>query len=138
MTDAEPVLSLYEAAGGAETFERLVRRFYAGVATDSLLRPMYPADLAEPIRHLTLFLIQYFGGPQTYSAERGHPRLRQRHARFQIDRSARNAWVRHMTAALVSLDLPEPQYAEVLRYIEDSATFLINHTGQERDDLMAR
>jgi len=119
-------MTIYEAVGGMETFRRLVGAFYAGVAEDPILRPMYPADLEPPKRHLTLFLAQFFGGPQTYNAERGHPRLRARHLPFPIDQQARDAWVRRMAAALDTIDLPPAARAELLRYFEDAATFLIN------------
>lgn len=122
-------MTIFEAAGGAETFERLVDAFYAGVATDPILRPIYPENLEEPKRHLTLFLIQLFGGPQTYSAERGHPRLRMRHFRFRITQAARDAWIGHMTAALTALDVPETVRGEMQRYFEDTATFLVNSDG---------
>jgi hemoglobin len=129
MADAEPAKSLFEMVGGMETFDRLVDRFYAGVDADPILRPMYPENLDTPRRHLTLFLVQYFGGPQTYSAERGHPRLRQRHFKFLIGPAVRDAWVWRMTAALESLDLPDEQYQAMLRYFEESATFLVNQPG---------
>jgi hemoglobin len=119
-------MTIYEAVGGMETFRRLVEAFYAGVAEDPILRPMYPPDLEPPKRHLTLFLAQFFGGPQTYNAERGHPRLRARHLPFPIDQQARDAWVRRMAAALDTIDLPPAARAEFLRYFEDAATFLIN------------
>jgi hemoglobin len=111
---------------GPEGFEQLLERFYGAVAADPLLRPIYPEDLAESQRRLRLFLIQYFGGPETYSTERGHPRLRMRHLPFAIDRAARDAWVGHMTRALESLDIPDPARDEMRRYFEDAATFLIN------------
>lgn len=120
--------TLFELAGGASTFEALVARFYELVAGDSVLRPLYPEDLEPPERHLTLFLIQYFGGPTAYSDERGHPRLRMRHLPFAIDRPARDRWVEHMNAALDSLDLPQAVREEMRRYFEDSATFLINRS----------
>jgi hemoglobin len=119
-------VTIYEAVGGRATFERLVEAFYEGVTTDPILRPMYPDDLAESRRRLGLFLIQYFGGPTTYSQERGHPRLRARHLPFVIDQSARDAWIRHMTAAVRGLDLPVAAQEEFLRYFEGAADFLIN------------
>jgi hemoglobin len=119
-------LTIYEAVGGMPTFERLVDAFYAGVADDPILRPMYPDDLAPSKRHLALFLAQYFGGPQTYNQERGHPRLRMRHLPFAIDQRARDAWIRHMTAAVDTLDLPRAARDEFLRYFEGAADFLIN------------
>jgi len=85
--------SLYERVGGEPFFISLVERFYRGVETDPLLRPLYPADLEPPKRHLALFLVQYWGGPHTYSAERGHPRLRMRHAPFKVGPIERDAWL---------------------------------------------
>jgi hemoglobin len=95
--------TLYERVGGSAFFERLVDRFYDGVATDPELLGLYPdaADLRGPRRRLTLFLIQYWGGPTTYSDERGHPRLRLRHAPFAIDSAARDRWLTHMRTALL-------------------------------------
>ncbi|MCS6802803.1 MAG: globin [Chloroflexota bacterium] len=119
--------SIYDQVGGEATFFALVDRFYAGVATDPILRPMYPeGDLAEARRKLALFFIQYFGGPMTYSAERGHPRLRMRHLPFPIDKAARDAWMRHMHRALDETPLPEEIRAEMRAYFERTATFLIN------------
>src|SRR5436190_23418837 len=100
--------TVFEAAGGAETFERIVARFYQAVSNDAVLRPLYPEDLEPSRRHLTLFLVQYFGGPSTYSEQRGHPRLRMRHLPFTIGQRERDAWVQHMTAALDAEALPPP------------------------------
>lgn len=97
------VLNVYEALRGQPFFDDLVERFYRRVAMDPLLRPLYPDDLDGPRRHLALFLGQYWGGPTTYSEERGHPRLRMRHAPFVIGEPERDAWLRHMGAALDSL-----------------------------------
>ncbi|HEX2035275.1 MAG TPA: globin [Chloroflexota bacterium] len=118
--------TIYEAAGGAETFHRLVDRFYEGVAGDPVLRPLYPDDLSTSRRHLALFLMQYFGGPATYSGERGHPRLRMRHLPFPIGQAQRDAWMRHMRDAVESAELPEPVSAALLDYFERAATFLMN------------
>lgn len=94
-------LTLYEIAGGMPFFERLVVHFYAGVEEDRILRPLYPeADLAGARRRLTLFLAQYWGGPRTYDDERGHPRLRMRHAPFAIGPAERDAWLTRMRAAI--------------------------------------
>lgn len=93
--------TLYDRAGGDDFFVGLVDRFYDGVVADPLLAPMYPpGDLEGARRRLALFLIQYWGGPTTYSDERGHPRLRMRHARFPLDAEARDAWLGHMAVAL--------------------------------------
>ncbi|MCQ3928944.1 MAG: globin [Chloroflexi bacterium] len=117
---------VYDIIGSAG-FEKLVAGFYRRVATDDVLRPMYPEDDLEPAqRRLQLFLEQFFGGPTTYSQERGHPRLRMRHAPFKIDQAARNRWVELMTAALDEVGL-DPEVAAVMRdYFENGASFLIN------------
>ena len=101
----EPDVSFFASIGGEPTFRRLVDAFYEGVAKDPLLRPMYPEeDLGPAAERLTLFLMQYWGGPNTYSAQRGHPRLRMRHAPFVVDAAARDAWLLHMRAAVDSLE----------------------------------
>ncbi|MBZ0316386.1 MAG: globin [Anaerolineae bacterium] len=112
---------------GSVGFEKLVAGFYRRVTTDDVLRPMYPEDDLEPARRrLQLFLEQFFGGPTTYSQERGHPRLRMRHAPFKIDQAARNRWVELMTAALDEVGF-DPEVAAVMRnYFENGASFLIN------------
>jgi hemoglobin len=122
--------TFYEQVGGEETFRRLVRRFYEGVAEDPLLRPMYPEeDLGPAEERLTLFLIQYWGGPSHYSRLRGHPRLRMRHVPFAINVAARDAWLRHMRAALDELDLPAEQDATLWAYLETAADALRNTPG---------
>ena len=119
-------MTVYAAVGGDATFERIVELFYAGVERDPLLRPLYPDDLGPAKRHLTLFLIQFFGGHPTYSRLRGHPRLRARHLPFLITHAVRDAWVRNMTAALDQVDLPAEARAAMDQYFDDAATFLIN------------
>ena len=129
MTEAA---SVYEAAGGEATFTRLVERFYAGVAEDAVLRPLYPPDpemFAAAARHLRLFLIQYWGGPAWYSEQRGHPRLRMRHAPFSIGRRERDAWMGHMRAAVDSIDLPPAVREAFLEYFETAATAMMNRGG---------
>jgi hemoglobin len=122
-------MTVFEAVGGAATFRTLVERFYAGVATDPILRPIYPdEDLSSAIERLTLFLIQYWGGPDTYSATRGHPRLRLRHQPFAIGKAERDAWLRHMTAAVESLDLPPDVREELLDYFDTASTAMINRS----------
>jgi hemoglobin len=120
-------MSLYDEVGGAAVFERLVHAFYQGVAGDPELRALYPeADLAPAERRLRMFLEQYFGGPGTYSAERGHPRLRMRHAPFPVTLDMRDRWLRHMLAALESLDLG-PEHREQMReYFARAAHMLVN------------
>jgi len=119
--------NFYERVGGEQTFRTLVERFYAGVATDPLLRPLYPEqDLAPATERLTLFLIQYWGGPNTYSQNRGHPRLRMRHVPFTIGSAERDAWLRHMAEALQSLDLAPELADELWRYLTMAADSLRN------------
>ncbi len=119
--------SLYDLAGGEATFRLLVERFYLGVSEDKLLRPIYPGDdLSGATERLTLFLIQYWGGPPTYNEQRGHPRLRMRHQPFAIGPRERDAWLRHMTAAVESLDLAPPVRGALLDYFETASTAMIN------------
>jgi hemoglobin len=119
--------NFYEAVGGEPTFRKLVDEFYAGVATDPVLRPLYPeADLAPAAERLRMFLMQYWGGPGTYSERRGHPRLRQRHAPFSIGPRQRDAWLLHMRAAVDSLDLTPDQSKTLWEYLERAAMFMVN------------
>lgn len=118
---------IYERVGGPEPFWALVEEFYKGVQNDTVLRPMYPADLTAAKEHLALFLIQRFGGPSDYGDKRGHPRLRMRHVPFQIGPAERDAWLRNMEAAVEAVPELVP-YRDVLkRYFVDSAAFLVNH-----------
>ncbi|MFF8311246.1 globin [Streptomyces lydicus] len=119
--------TFYEQVGGEETFRRLVHRFYQGVAEDPLLRPMYPEeDLGPAEERLALFLMQYWGGPRTYSDGRGHPRLRMRHAPFTVDRAAHDAWLRHMRDAVDSLELSEEHRIQLWNYLTYAAASMIN------------
>jgi hemoglobin len=122
--------TLYEAIGGEATFTRLVAAFYAGVAADPVLRAIYPEDDLGPAEErFRLFLIQYWGGPTTYSDQRGHPRLRMRHMPFAINVAARDAWLGHMRRALDSLDLP-PAYDDAMwRYFTSAADSMRNVAG---------
>lgn len=104
----------------------LVERFYAGVDTDPLLRPLYPEDLSDPKAHLALFLMQYWGGPRDYSEQRGHPRLRMRHAPFAIGPAQAAAWLSHMGAAVRQSGLPKADEAELLDYLAMAARTLVN------------
>ena len=107
--------TLFDRVGGEPFFVDLVDRFYLGVAGDPLLRPLYPDDLTESARHLALFLAQYWGGPGTYGEERGHPRLRMRHAPFVIGPAERDAWLRHMLGALLELEAASTDLAGATR-----------------------
>lgn len=122
-----PESTFYDLIGGEPTFRKMVDEFYAGVAADPLLRPMYPEeDLGPAAERLTLFLMQYWGGPSTYSARRGHPRLRARHAPFRVGPAERDAWLRHMRRAVDSLNLPADQDATLWAYLERGAFFMVN------------
>jgi hemoglobin len=119
--------NFYQAVGGEETFRRIVSRFYAQVAVDEILRPLYPEeDLGPAAERLTLFLIQYWGGPHTYSDRRGHPRLRMRHAPFRISPIERDAWLKNMRIAVDEENLPEEYRAQLWSYLEMAAQSLLN------------
>ncbi len=122
----EPV-TFYEAVGGAPTFRKLVARFYEGVAEDPLLRPLYPEeDLGPAEERLRMFLEQYWGGPTTYSDERGHPRLRMRHFPFKVDAAARDAGLTHMRDAVDELALPPLYETELWDYLVRAAHSMVN------------
>lgn len=116
----------YDAVGGHEAFDRIVRRFYDGVKDDAVLRPMYPDDLDGAIWRLAAFLEQYWGGPTTYSDERGHPRLRARHQAFRIDDDARDRWLTHMTAAVVAEELSPLHHETLMDYLDRAAHAMVN------------
>jgi hemoglobin len=125
----------FEAIGGHDAFDRIVRRFYDGIATDEILRPMYTDDLDGAVWRLTAFLEQYWGGPTSYSDERGHPRLRARHSAFRIDDVARDSWLRHMTAA-VDAEALSPLHRETLMdYLDRAAHAMVNAMSDlDRED----
>lgn len=119
--------NLFNQIGGTETFRKLVDKFYEGVAEDPLLRPMYPEeDLGPAKERLRMFLEQYWGGPHTYSEQRGHPRLRMRHNVFPITPKAKDAWLKHMRAAVDSLSLSPLDDAMLWDYLERAAISLVN------------
>ena len=124
----EPVGSnFWREVGGRATFEKLVRAFYAGVRDDEVLWPMYPEeDLEGAIQRLTGFLEQYWGGPGTYSEERGHPRLRIRHQPFKVNPDARDRWLTHMRAAVESLRLSPLHENMLWDYLERAAHAMVN------------
>ena len=133
----EPPPTPFDAMGGEAFFTTLVRRFYEGVAADPVLTAMYPEEDLEPAeRRLRLFLIQYWGGPGTYSEERGHPRLRMRHNPYVIDDDARDRWLAHMRAALdVAMDehnLDPSWEQELWRYLVGAAIAMVNHVPAEQ------
>lgn len=119
--------TFYDDIGGHNFFVALVDGFYEGIESDEVLRPMYPeGDLSQAKVHLTLFLEQYWGGPRTYQAQRGHPRLRMRHAEFVIDDDARDRWIAHMKASLEKQIVPEHLRDELWTYLVSAAHSLVN------------
>ncbi len=129
-TDSETsTQTFFEEIGGLPVIERIVARFYEGVATDEVLAPMYPADdLADGTAawRLAMFLTQYWGGPTTYSQERGHPRLRMRHAPFRVNREAAEHWLLHFRAGLDAAGLTAEQDARFWGYVTYAAQFMLN------------
>lgn len=127
MTSPTSPENFYDAVGGEETFTRLTKRFYEQVAADTEFREMYPEeDLGPAEERLRLFLMQYWGGPGTYSERRGHPRLRMRHVPFRITVRERDTWLRHMKVALDELQLAEPFHTEMWNYFLMAADAMVN------------
>ncbi|WP_300678371.1 globin [Nocardioides sp.] len=119
--------NFFEEIGGEATIEKIVAKFYEGVAHDPILAPMYPThDMVGAERRLSLFLTQYWGGPTTYSEERGHPRLRMRHAPYAVTPAARDAWLTHFRAGLDAVELTPEQDAQFWGYVTHAADFMIN------------
>ena len=123
--------SLYDAVGGEPVFHALVADFYRGVASDPVLRPLYPDDLGPAEERLRLFLVQYWGGPTTYSDQRGHPRLRMRHVAWQVGERERDAWLALMLAAVTRLEVPDQARAAIWDHLERAAHSLVNHPPQQ-------
>lgn len=121
---------MYERVGGEGFFKSLVDRFYSGVASDPVLRPLYPEDLEVPNEHLRLFLMQYWGGPHSYDERRGHPRLRMRHAPFAIGLTERDAWLHHMLSALAEQRIDREDREQMAEYFRITATQLVNQTAR--------
>lgn len=120
-------MNFFDEVGGHQTFDRLVSAFYQGVKNDPLLSPMYPEDdFAGAEDRLRTFLEQYWGGPHTYSENRGHPRLRMRHAPFLIDEAARDAWLKHFRAAMDTCEFTAEQDAQLWAYAQHAANAMIN------------
>jgi hemoglobin len=132
--------SLYERVGGEPFFSALVERFYDSALGDAEFMAMYPTpdDLAGAKWRLTKFLVQYWGGPTTYSDERGHPALRMRHAPFLIDEHIRNKWMRHMSVALADAECTDELKAEMFIYFNRAADHLINAEPPDQRDLTWR
>ena len=123
----EATTTFYDEIGGYETIRRIVARFYEGVASDPLLRALYPEeDLGPAEERFRLFLVQYWGGPTTYSETRGHPRLRMRHAPFKVTPEAKEHWLLHFRAGLDEVALPPEQDAQFWDYVTHAAQFMVN------------
>ena len=121
------VTTFYDEIGGSATIRAIVARFYEGVATDEVLRPLYPEeDLGPAEERFAMFLEQYWGGPTTYSEQRGHPRLRMRHAPFAVTTTARDHWLTNFRAALDEADLTSEQDAQFWDYVTHAAQFMVN------------
>jgi hemoglobin len=121
------VSTFYDEIGGSETIRAIVARFYEGVATDEVLRPIYPEDDLGPAEErFAMFLEQYWGGPTTYSEQRGHPRLRMRHAPFAVTLEARDHWLTHFRAALDAAALTPEQDEQFWDYVTHAAQFMVN------------
>ena len=121
------VSTFYDDIGGYDTIALIVAKFYEGVAEDEVLRPMYPEeDLGPAEARFRDFLVQYWGGPSTYSEQRGHPRLRMRHAPFRVDPVARDHWLQHFRAGLDAADLTPEQDAQFWDYVTHAAQFMVN------------
>jgi hemoglobin len=119
--------NFYDEVGGRPVFQKLVHEFYRGVAGDPVLKPMYPEeDLGPAEERLLLFLEQYWGGPGTYSEQRGHPRLRMRHMPFKVNPDARDRWLLHMRAALDTLELSPMHETALWDYLERAAHAMVN------------
>ncbi len=132
MTSSAPIPTFYDAVGGHDFFVALVKRFYEGVASDPALRALYPeADLGPAELRFRMFLEQYWGGPTTYSDQRGHPRLRMRHAPFAVTPTMRDHWLTHMRDAIDSVELTPAQEFELWTYMERAAHSMVNTFDDE-------
>ena len=127
VTAIPPQQTFYDAVGGEATFRAIVARFFAQVPDDEVLHDVYPLDdLDGAERRLRQFLVQYWGGPTRYSDERGHPRLRMRHAPFRIGMRERDAWLRAMHVAVDEAELRDDHREQLWSYLENTATHMIN------------
>jgi hemoglobin len=137
MSEQQAAETFYDAVGGHETFRKLVARFYEGVAGDPELRAMYPEqDLGPAEVRLRMFLEQYWGGPRTYSEQRGHPRLRMRHAPFAVTEAARDRWLHHMRVAVDELALDKAYEQELWAYLVMAANSMVNTLDSPRQNLL--
>ena len=122
----------FESFGGKDFFTNLVNDFYQEIINDPILKPMYPEDdIAGAIERLSLFLMQYWGGPTTYSENRGHPRLRMRHEQFAIDFKARDAWLKNMNIALNKQIISDENKTKLWNYLQMAADGMVNTRNDE-------
>lgn len=134
MSRNENTPSIYTLVGGDETFKKLVDVFYDRIANDTYLRGMFPEDLDEGKQWQYLFLVQFFGGPPEYHIQRGHPRLRMRHAPFAIDQEARDRWLGHMLDSIDAVGIEEPARSFMQDYFERASAHMINtYDPSEKD-----
>lgn len=132
--DSDREVTVHELVGGTEAFIELVDRFYQRVEADPPLRAVYPEDLEPGKRNLALFLSQYWGGPRTYSEERGHPMLRRRHMPFDVTPDGAARWTTHMLAAIRSMDFPQPAEDAMVAYVRRFAPSMVNAPDQPTGD----
>jgi hemoglobin len=119
--------TFYEKVGGQKIFSQLISHFYALVAVDPILRPMYPeSDLKAAALRLQMFLEQFWGGPTTYSEQRGHPRLRMRHEPFHISKVEHDAWINCMQEAVADLKIDQDLKDQLWSYLTQAAAAMIN------------
>ncbi len=123
---AQSEMSIYDMIGGADTLWQLVDLFYTKVEADAELRAIFPEDLEPGKQWQYLFLVQYWGGPTEYAAERGHPRLRMRHAPFPISPALKDRWVMHMHAAIDEVGIQEPARSVMREYFRRGADVMVN------------
>lgn len=122
--------TFFASVGGQPFFDDLVEYFYAEVGHNPMLRALYPSDLTDSKRWMSMFLAQYFGGPGTYSEAKGHPRLRMRHAHLNIGRAERDAWWAAMSTAVTASGITEPHRSAMMEYFTTAADWMINHDDQ--------
>ena len=118
-------MTLYEQIGQAK-IDKITKSFYQSIESDEVIRPMYPKEIKPAEERMRLFLIQVFGGPMTYTEQRGHPRLRRRHFPYSIDMNARQRWMMHMLKALKEAELEQGVEEKVIAYFEQASLHMIN------------
>jgi len=136
MTEADVEISMFERIGGAVIVDRLVESFYKHMGELPQARAileMHPKDLGPVKNLLKRYLCEWLGGPRLYSAEKGHPRLRQRHMRFQIGEAERDAWLLCMMAALEETVADREARDEIFVNLAKLANWMRNQEGNPHD-----